>query len=77
MISFHGDEGSLCNGLIILNIRVENASYFGGEHFLFLMIAGFIIVSVRIFMIANPGHRHDFFVSKRVIFFANFCTLVK
>jgi len=28
MISFHGDEESLCNGLIILNIRVETASYF-------------------------------------------------
>jgi len=28
MISFHGDEEFLCNGLIILNIRVETASYF-------------------------------------------------
>ncbi|MNU11984.1 hypothetical protein D3C71_00050 [compost metagenome] len=36
MISFHGDEVSLCNGLIILNIRVENASCFGREHFLFI-----------------------------------------
>ncbi len=42
MISFHGDEGSLCNGLIILNIRVENASCFGGEHFLFSGDSAFV-----------------------------------
>lgn len=62
MISFHGDEESLCNGLIILNIRVENASCFGGEHFLFGLLKIYNLQLEYQFFIAEI---HGCFISAR------------
>ncbi|OVE57754.1 hypothetical protein B0E34_09135 [Chryseobacterium mucoviscidosis] len=41
-----GDEGSLCNDLLILNIRVENASCFVWGAFSFFVIACLLVARI-------------------------------